>query len=100
MTARRSVIALSDEALAASAPDLVAFTMEDARRVARLALLITHEAQRRKHPLDPRGPRWEEFPPERRAAAAAGAFRVVQALMLLGWIDPPETADAPSIEPT
>jgi hypothetical protein len=92
-TVKPSVIALSDEALAASPPELVTFTMDDARRIARLAFLITCEAQRRAHPLAPRGPRWEELPPERQAASAAGVVRVLQALMLLGWVDPPEVSE-------
>jgi hypothetical protein len=89
MDPKRSVIEVSDEALAASAPTDVPFGMDDARRVARLAFLISADDHRKKHPLEVGAPRWEELPPDRQAAAAAGAFRVVQALMLLGWIEQP-----------
>lgn len=63
------------------------FRPEDMQRIARLAMLITNE-QLVKNALRP-GPRWEAMSDAQREMSARGVLRIVQAMVLLGWIAPP-----------
>lgn len=78
------------EALAQHAPD-VDLPIDAANRIAALALRITHIAQERSGiPTDPihRRP-FSERTSQERAANRMGVIRVVQALILLGWLELP-----------
>jgi hypothetical protein len=85
LDARPSLITESDESLATHAPDLT-MSYQEAQRIARLALLITAEALRAKGDLRVT-PRFESLSQESRHASTVGAMRVVQALILLGYIE-------------
>jgi hypothetical protein len=76
------------DALAAIAPDL-GLTLEQADEIADLARRITirraREAGLVLAPSDAAA--YTELPATRRAAMRAGVVRVMEALVLLGWID-------------
>lgn len=80
MSNGRVLLPENDAALSAHPPD-VTMTMADASRIARLAMMI-----HRQHATAP-GPRWEDLPAERQSAATMGVMRVVQAMILLGWVE-------------
>jgi hypothetical protein len=80
----RAQLTVSDDLLASSV-ESVPFTREELTRIARLALAITRLLQRRAG-LVLHLPTWEEKTPEQQAAMRLGAERVIQALLLLGYI--------------
>jgi hypothetical protein len=79
------------EVLAKDKPPPVTLSVDEQRRVACLALMLTQEAARRESlvlssaQLLP----WHERPEEAREAMRMGVVRVVQALSMLGYIEPP-----------
>jgi|HubBroStandDraft_6_1064221.scaffolds.fasta_scaffold628046_2 hypothetical protein len=82
-----------DAALAKRAPDLT-ITMDEAHRIARLAFLIAYE-QRRNSGLVLTGQRsWDGMTSEQRKSSALGVLRVVQAMILLGYVEPPDATPA------
>jgi hypothetical protein len=78
------------EHLARRAPDLD-LGVADLDRIAALALRITHLAQERAGiPTEAIHLRpYDERTSQERAAMRAGAHRVIQAMILLGWIELP-----------
>ena len=77
-----------DDALARNPPpNLDNFAREAQLRVARMAFLISKHANARNGtPIDQE---WEQMSDAQRDASARGTLRIVQAMVLLGWIAPP-----------
>ncbi len=63
------------------------FGPEDMKRIAKLAYLISRKEQK-KHGA-PVGAAWEHLSDAQREMSARGVLRVVQAMVLIGWIAPP-----------
>ena len=67
-----------------------AIALDEAKRIARLAHLITLRSAQKapRGILDPKNlVPWHEIPEYRRDAMAAGVCRVIQAMIILGYIE-------------
>jgi hypothetical protein len=90
-----SLLALADheeEQLAHQAPKLDGLTGEDLERIARVAYRISQvEAERSKRVLPPGTvlKPWREFTARERVEQCATITRILQAMTLLGWLEPP-----------
>jgi hypothetical protein len=90
-----SLLALADqeeESLAHHAPKLDAVSGEELERIARLAYRISQVEGERTRRVLPGGTivkPWSAFTPRERVEAAATVNRVLQALVLLGWVEAP-----------
>jgi hypothetical protein len=79
------------ESLAKQSPPTIAMSRTDCDTVAKLAMLLAQESQRAEgQVLAFPHPTYESLTPDTRASMRGGVVRVVQALAMLGWIDPPE----------
>jgi len=91
-----SALALVDpdeERAAHHPPKLDALTGVEAERIARVAYRISQVASERDRRILPAGTvvrPWRSFSARERSEAVATVTRVVQALVLLGWLEPPD----------
>jgi hypothetical protein len=76
------------EQLARQPPPEVTLTREERDRIAHLAMAITQESNRRGGSLIDQVP-YPERTEEQRAASRLAVTRIVQAMHMLGYLDPP-----------
>ena len=76
------------ETLARQAPPEVTLTRDERDRIAHLALALSQESNRRGGSLVEQVP-YPERTEEQRAAARLTVLRILQAMHMLGYLDPP-----------
>lgn len=96
ITVAEAALALLDpqeERDAHRAPKLDAITFHELERIARVAYRISQVQAERERKVLPPGTvvrPWRSFTARERAEASATVMRVLQALVLLGWLEPPD----------
>lgn len=85
-----ALVDTAEEELAHRAPTLDALTAEECERIARVAYRISQVEALKHRKVVPGSPKpWCEFTPRERVEACATVTRIVQAMCLLGWLEPP-----------